>query len=155
MGEFAEASLSVNILITQFLNKSFLRQHRGMPNYSPFPRHMIGVGYCAERDPNGECSHLGLGKHWHTFSTSARAAFERVPSTEPILVDRNVKFVEGSCDAFGNSPPSRAGSDDDGVIESGPYAGATKGAGSRFDYFLPDTPVADYCVAATRVNAGS
>ena len=49
--------------------------HRGMPNFSATPRHMLGIGYCAERDPNGECSHLGVGKHRHVFSASARDAF--------------------------------------------------------------------------------
>jgi hypothetical protein len=103
---------------------------------------VLGVGYCAERDPNGECSHLGLGKHWHLFSDSARPAFARAPSAEaaPILVDRNVKYVDGSCDSFGNPPPEGEGGEA-GVVESGPYAGQFKGAGSRFDYFLPEVPV--------------
>ena len=39
------------------------------------PRHMLGVGYGAERDPNAECSHLGMGKQRHVFSAEAREAF--------------------------------------------------------------------------------
>ena len=34
--------------------------------------------------------------------------------------------------------------DDDSVIKSGPYAGAAKGAGSRFDYFYRNTPLANF-----------
>ena len=36
---------------------------------------MLGVGYGAERDPNAECSHLGMGKQRHVFSAEAREAF--------------------------------------------------------------------------------
>ena len=46
-----------------------------MPNFSDMPRHMLGVGYGAERDPNAECSHLGMGKQRHVFSAEAREAF--------------------------------------------------------------------------------
>ena len=46
-----------------------------VPNFSDMPRHMLGVGYGAERDPNAECSHLGMGKQRHVFSAEAREAF--------------------------------------------------------------------------------
>lgn len=58
-------------------------------------------------------------------------------------MDRNVKFVDGSCDSFGNPAPGHAQSDEAGVIKSGPYAGGSTGVGSRFDYFLPEVPVGD------------
>ena len=57
--------------------------------------------------------------------------YERSP-----LVDRNVSFVEGLVDHFGNVPPGDD-AEDNAVIESGPYAGQSKGAGSRFDFWLP------------------
>ena len=115
-----------------------LLQHRGMPNFSPFPRHMLGLGYCAERDPNGECSHLGLGKHRHLFAASSRPAFNANPRSP--LIDRNVRFAADgvAVDHFGNAAPTE-GQQQGGVgaIESGPYAGGSKGAGSRFDYWQP------------------
>ena len=113
--------------------------HRGMPNCSEFPRHMLGIGYCAERDPCGECSHLGLGKHRHVFSADARAAFAG-PTPAQVLVDRNVSFVTAPVDHFGNTAPP-PGEVNGGVIESGPYAGGSKGLGSRFDFWLPDAPL--------------
>ena len=58
--------------------------------------------------------------------------FDRSP-----LVDRNVSFVNDAVDHFGNTPPDDA-SEGDAVIESGPYAGQSKGAGSRFDFWLPE-----------------
>ena len=40
-------------------------------------------------------------------------------------------------DHFGNVPPAADAESTDDVILTGPYAGGTKGAGSRFDYWLP------------------
>ena len=90
-----------------------------MPNHSDLPRHMLGIGYCAERDPNGECSHLGMGKQRHVFSSSARDAFNAYPRS--MLVDRNVSFVPGPVDHWGNVPPTG------GAVTDGPrgLAGAT------------------------------
>eukprot|EP01051_Picozoa_sp_SAG22_P006742 SAG22_NODE_451_length_10354_cov_5.184983_11_plen_161_part_00 len=136
--------------------------HRGMPNKTAMPRHMIGVGYCAERDPGAECSHLGLGKHRHLFSDTVRPAFARPqppPGTadgaasrqlQPVLVDRNISFVPGRCDHFGNPDPDAGdgdGSGDGELIVTGPYAGAQKGENGRFTYWLPDGPVPSNLVA--------
>ena len=79
--------------------------HRGMPNSSgDFPRHMISLGYGAERDPTAECSHLGAGKHKHLFGEDAKPAFYRKPG-KPVLVDTLASFVEGRVDHFGNPDP--------------------------------------------------
>jgi hypothetical protein len=78
--------------------------HKGMPNSGDVPRHMISLGYGAERDPTAECSHLGAGKHKHLFGQDARAAFARKPG-KPVLVDTLASFVEGPVDHFGNPDP--------------------------------------------------
>jgi hypothetical protein len=39
--------------------------HRGVSNTSDLPRHMMCVGYNAERDPGANCSHMGAGKVPH------------------------------------------------------------------------------------------
>ena len=71
--------------------------HKGMPNSGTLPRHMISLGYGAERDPTAECSHLGAGKHKHLFGVDAKAAFSR-PAGKPVLVDTLASFVEGPVD---------------------------------------------------------
>ena len=78
--------------------------HRGMPNAGELPRHMISLGYGAERDPTAECSHLGAGKHKHLFGNDAKPAFARAPG-KPVLVDTMASFVEGAVDHFGNPDP--------------------------------------------------
>jgi len=46
--------------------------HRGVPNTSALPRHMMCVGFNAERDPSANCSHLGPGKVKHVFGNDPR-----------------------------------------------------------------------------------
>jgi hypothetical protein len=75
--------------------------HRGMPNLSPFPRHMLSIAFAAERDPGAETSFLGRGKHFHVFSASCKAAFEAGRLGTEALVHRNARFVDGSVDGGG------------------------------------------------------
>lgn len=112
--------------------------HKGMPNSSDLPRHMISLGYGAERDPTAECSHLGAGKHKHLFGKDAKPAFVR-PYGKPALVDTLASFVDGAVDHFGNPDPegpSHIPRDDKGVALSGPYKGRDF-SGGRFQYWLP------------------
>jgi hypothetical protein len=52
--------------------------HRGMPNRTPTPRHMLGVGYNAAQDPVGEPAtrESNNGRRSMVFSESARAILE-------------------------------------------------------------------------------
>ena len=115
--------------------------HRGMPNTTDLPRHMISLGYGAERDPAAECSHLGAGKHRHLFSETARSAFQTPQGnkgTSIAMVDRLLQFVPGDVDHFGNRCPdtmSSGAQNDCGIIESGPYTGNKMGP--RFQFWLP------------------
>ena len=112
--------------------------HKGMPNSGTLPRHMISLGYGAERDPTAECSHLGAGKHKHLFGVDAKASFSRPPG-KPVLVDTLASFVEGPVDHFGNPDPegpSYTPRDANGVALTGPYKG-TDFSGGRFQYWLP------------------
>lgn len=117
---------------------------RGMPNGGDIPRHMISLGYGAERDPTAECSHLGAGKHKHLFGQDAKQAFARTDN-KPVLVDTLASFVEGAVDHFGNpdpAGPSHTPRDDKGIALSGPYKGRDF-SGGRFQYWLPpdDEPI--------------
>ena len=58
--------------------------HRGMPNRSLLPRHMMGVAFGAERDPGAECSFLGRGKQFHVFDDSAKKAFQGTASRQAL-----------------------------------------------------------------------
>ena len=73
---------------------------------SGMPRHMLGVAYSAEADPNAETSFLGKGKQFHTFGDCCRAAFRQRDGggSLPALVHRNVRFVPGPVDVRGRSP---------------------------------------------------
>jgi hypothetical protein len=73
--------------------------HRGMPNYSTMPRHMLGVAYGAVHDPGAETSSLGMGIHEHTFSRSCEAVFQ----SENRSMRRNIKFVAGPVDSGGKA----------------------------------------------------
>ncbi len=75
--------------------------HRGMPNYSPCPRHMMGVAYGAVHDPGAETSALGMGIHDHTFNRSCQSAFTSSLSRAPVR--RNIKFVETAVDGGGRT----------------------------------------------------
>eukprot|EP01048_Picozoa_sp_COSAG05_P004265 COSAG05_NODE_224_length_13609_cov_26.220429_8_plen_140_part_00 len=72
--------------------------HRGMPNYSPHPRHMMGVAYGAVRDPGAETSSLGMGIHDHVFSSSCKSVFQR---DDPVM--RNINFVDADVDPGGRT----------------------------------------------------
>ena len=71
--------------------------HRGMPNYSRMPRHMLGIAFGAVRDPGAETSTLGMGIHDHLFSASCAPAFR----TGNRSMRRNIKFVPGAVDCSG------------------------------------------------------
>lgn len=93
-----------------------------------------------------------MGKRRHVFSRDARDAFNVHPRS--ILVDRNVSFVDAPVDHWGNiagsaevsheRPRGLAAASDRGpnehleVNRSGPFFGQTKGARSRFDYWMPE-----------------
>lgn len=77
--------------------------HRGMPNWSRLPRHMLGTAFCAERDPGAECSWLGKGKRFHVFSDSCKAAFRHADGGSGALVHRNVQFARGAVDHRGRT----------------------------------------------------
>ncbi len=124
-----------------------------MPNGGELPRHMISLGYGAERDPTAECSHLGAGKQKHLFGQDAKQAFARADD-KPVLVDTLAWFVEGAVDHFGNPDPrgpAHTPRDNDGIALSGPYKGRDF-SGGRFQYWLPsdDEPVPLDRVAADR-----
>jgi hypothetical protein len=72
--------------------------HRGMPNYSPHPRHMMGVAYGAVRDPGAETSSLGMGIQDHVFSSSCKSVFQR---DAPVM--RNINFVDADVDPGGRT----------------------------------------------------
>ena len=115
-----------------------------MPNGGELPRHMISLGYGAERDPTAECSHLGAGKQKHLFGQDAKQSFQR-KDDKPMLVDTLAWFVEGAVDHFGNPDPAGSAAtprDDNGIALSGPYKGRDF-SGGRFQYWLPsdDEPV--------------
>ena len=97
---------------------------------------MLGVGYGAERDPNAECSHLGMGKQRHVFSAEAREAFNRFDRTP--LVDRIVSFVDGPVDHWGNVPPAEGEeATETSGLESWQKGMETEVKTGRFDYWLP------------------
>ena len=107
--------------------------HRGVPNHDSLPRHMMCVGYNAERDPGGNCSHMGQGKGdppGHVFANDETTmSILQAPSDFPI--DRNIRFVDAQAvDHFGNvlAPGESADGDDDT-----PYA-----RGQRDRFWLPE-----------------
>lgn len=73
--------------------------HRGMPNLSNAPRHMLGLGFNAAHDPVGESATRASnnGRRDMVFSETAREAFaaRRVEWG----LERNIKFVDGEVDA--------------------------------------------------------
>ena len=88
--------------------------HRGMPNFSNLPRHMLGCAYGAVRDPGAETSRLGMGVHDHTFNVSCAAVFNSLANGSrgrggggggcfsPVL-QHNIKFVPEPVDANGRT----------------------------------------------------
>ena len=79
--------------------------HRGMPNRSPTPRHMLGIGYNSATDPVGEAAtrESNNGRRDMVFSESARAIFESAWAAAPDYgLERNVAFVDGPVDPWGN-----------------------------------------------------
>ena len=76
--------------------------HRGVQNTSALPRHMMCVGYNAERDPAANCSHLGKGKVPHVFGDDERTREILLAPGRP-TVDRNVILKPAKqVDHFGN-----------------------------------------------------
>lgn len=109
--------------------------HRGVANHSPHPRHMMCVGYNAERDPKANCSHMGAGKVPHIFSADEHVkAVLTADSRYPI--DRNATFAEDDdsaepllVDHFGNVASATTTSND-GTLQ--PYK-----RGDRDRFWLP------------------
>ena len=81
--------------------------HRGMPNCSSTPRHMLGIGYNAAADPAGEAAtrESNNGRRDMVFSDSARGIMEAAWSSTPDHgLERNIVFVPGPVDPWGNQP---------------------------------------------------
>ncbi len=77
--------------------------HRGVQNTSALPRHMMCVGFNAERDPAANCSHLGKGKVPHVFGDDERTRSVLFAPGRP-TVDRNVVLIPAKqVDHFGNA----------------------------------------------------
>ena len=76
--------------------------HRGMPNKSGAPRHMLGLGFNSATDPKADAAtrESNNGRRTMVFSESARAAFA---APNPYDIEReNIAFVDGPCDPWGN-----------------------------------------------------
>ena len=111
--------------------------HRGCPNFSNEPRHMLSIGFGAEKDPSPNCSHLGFGKHRHFFAMDSKDKFVDTKFTP--YVDKLLYFIDDNVDHFGNVPPDSKYAqlnNPTGIVESGPYA--NQSFGNRFKYsFFP------------------
>ena len=114
--------------------------HRGCPNFSNEPRHMLSIGFGAEKDPSPNCSHLGFGKHRHIFAMDSKDKFVDTKFTP--YVDKLLYFIDDNVDHFGNLPPDSKYAqlnNPTGIVESGPYA--NQSFGNRFKYSFSPQPL--------------
>ncbi|MDG2196977.1 MAG: phytanoyl-CoA dioxygenase family protein [SAR324 cluster bacterium] len=111
--------------------------HRGCPNFSNEPRHMLSIGFGAEKDPFPNCSHLGSGKHRQVFSLDSKDKFTDTKFSP--YVDKLLYFIDDQVDHFGNVAPNSKYAqlnNSTGIVKSGPYA--NQSFDSRFKYsFFP------------------
>eukprot|EP01052_Picozoa_sp_SAG31_P000571 SAG31_NODE_16_length_36206_cov_27.355728_40_plen_297_part_00 len=93
--------------------------HRAMPNRSPHPRHMLGIGYNAATDPVGEeaTRESNNGRRHMVFSEDVRADFEAAWLRNPDYgLERNVIFEPGN-----RNTPSNLGKKVSTVILTSPW----------------------------------
>ena len=79
--------------------------HRGQPNASALPRHMVCLGWCATADPDPNVTVGGAHNHDvppapQLFSSEAQAQLTRVPP--PSGIDRVFAFVPEPVDHWGH-----------------------------------------------------